>query len=155
MEAAKEVEEVPLPAAPVRRQSLKAVFEENTATASEGIGKRREMPRSTVELTVDHLICAPGIFAEDFELKLRASTAAIEQNIAKAHKNDPVGYQNALARASLYQFNGVNITPGQDEWLWEALGPAGRNLAMVAWQQLVVPSDEAQGKAKGSLKIGG
>src|SRR5690349_2321396 len=145
-------EEVPLPPKPARRQTLRAVFERNTSTAAEGIGKRREMLRATVEVTIDHTICAPGVFDEDFELTLRATTVGIEQTLARAHRNDPTGYQAALVRASLYLFNGAPIGAGEDEVLWEGMGPAGRNLALVAWQSLVMPTDAAMGKAKGSQK---
>lgn len=128
---------------------------ERTTKGLEG-GRRPEVPRRSVTFLVDHSVCAPGVFGEDFELTLLALSPADELAAARESKGDVMSMAQAMARRSLHSLNGEVIDRGRgmDEWLWEHLGSGGRQLttAMFAW--VGTPGEDAMGKAQASLRIG-
>lgn len=128
---------------------------ERTTKGLEG-GRRPEVPRRSVTFLIDHSVCAPGVFDEDFELTLLALSPADELASARESKGDVLCMASAMARRSLYALNGEVIDRGRgmDEWLWENLGSGGRQLttAMFAW--VGTPGEDAMGKAQASLRIG-
>lgn len=143
------------PEKPVRRKGfLKAAFVQAT-TALSGTGGARALPRRTLTFTVDAGTCLPGLFADDFELTLRATTSAEEETIGAACRNAPEKAGKMLARKMLFAVNDEPIEPGQDEWLWEALGPSGRMLVMKKVGELTRPTEDAEGKADQSTQVSG
>lgn len=128
---------------------------ERTTKGLEG-GRRPEVPRRSVTFTIDHSVCAPGVFGEDFEVTLLALSPADELAAARESKGDVMTMATSMARRSLHSVNGETIDRGRgmDEWLWENLGSGGRQLvtAMFAW--VGTPGEDAMGKAQASLRIG-
>lgn len=140
-------------AAPVRRKGfLKAAFERGTS-AFDG-GGPRELPRAKLSFVVDHTACLPGVFDEDFEITLRTTSTAEEEAIGAACRSAPEKAGKLMAIRMLWRVNGEPIETGQDEWLWEMLGPSGRMLVMAKVAELTRPGDAAQGKAHETTSIG-
>lgn len=144
------------PEKPVRKRGfLKAAYLAST-TAAEGVSNLRpKLPRRALTFTVDAASCSPGVFAEDFELTLRATTTSEEESVGAQCRDAPERAGKLLAIKMLFAVNGEPIEPGQDEWFWEALGPSGRMLVMQKIQELTRPTEEARGKADGSTQISG
>lgn len=136
----------------VPRESLQAIFERSTAPLSTG-GGPRALPRRTITFVVDHTLCAPGVFAEDFELTLASLTPELELEAVNASGTSAaMGFE--MARRTIVAFNGQALGAGQDEWLWRALDQGGRQLVVVMYAELGTAREEVAGKAKASLRFG-
>jgi hypothetical protein len=112
--------------------------------------------RRTATFLVDHAQCSPGAFFEDFELTIGSLTSALEYQATKASQADQNSLPFHMARLSVIAFNGVKVEPAsaKGEWLWEALGQAGRMIVVSVFGQTCVPADGAVGKAIRSLRLG-
>lgn len=139
---------------PRNARLLLDVFE-RTTRALDG-GRRPEVPRRSVTFLVDHSVCAPGVFPEDFELTLLALSPADELAAARESKGDVLTMATGMARRSLHAVNGqlIDRGVGMDEWLWENLGSGGRQLATAMFAWIGTPGEDAMGKAQASLRIG-
>lgn len=136
-----------------RKGALAAAYRQGTSGLGEGGPKG--LPRRTITFTVDHTICAPGAFDEDFDLTLRGTTTADEEAVGAATREAPEKLGRLMALKMLVAFNNEPIEVGQDEWLWEALGPAGRLLVMQHVSMLTKVPESALGKAAASVTFGG
>jgi hypothetical protein len=132
---------------------LKRAFERSTSSIADG--KRKTIPHRRLTFRVDHTICEPDVFDDDFELTVESLTAAAELEASRAAKGDPVTMAVMMARRSVFALNGVPIdrSRGEDEWLWNVLGTAGRNLVMSMFVHVGTPGEAAMGKAAGTLRI--
>lgn len=136
---------------PVRRAGvLRDTFNRYSSSGSGGPGK--EIPRRFATFTVDHTVCAVGVFAEDFELTLISLTPELELRAASNAKADPIALAFWLARLSMHSFNGEPIGPGVDDWLWDALDYGGRQLVVSLFAAFNGTKDAA-GKATSTLRV--
>lgn len=133
------------------RQRLKDVFGRNTSAL--GAGGARSVPRRKLAFVVDHTVCAPGVFDEDFELGLVSLSPDQELAAARESKGDAATMAMMMARKSLATFNGAPIEPGEDEWLWQALDAPGRQLVMAMFVNIGTPGEAVLGKAIKSLIV--
>lgn len=140
---------------PRRKGALAEAYRAGTQSLGVGGEGPRPLPRSTIEFDVDHTICLPGSFGEDFSLTLQGTTTAEEEAVGAASRDAPEKVGRLMALKMLCRFNGELIEPGQDEWLWEHLGPRGRLLVMTHVGLLSRVPEDALGKAAASVKIGG
>lgn len=119
------------------------------------ISDYRGMPRRMATFTVDHTMCLPGVFDQDFELTIATLTAAIETAGLNQSKGDPVTMGMSFAKLSIVALDGEPVTPdqGKDDWLWEVLGPAGRQLVTVMYAQIGSADADAIKKAQQTLRL--
>jgi len=134
-------------------------------------GPTFELPRTVVTFEVDPETCHPGAFRESFKLTLQSVTPAIEsQAEARAMRALGVGKSGAavdptamlirtqreLAFLSVTAFNGEKLGDAEREMLWGLLGEGGRMLVMKMFSENLQThlSDDAAGKAQGSLEVG-
>lgn len=143
--------------APTLDPSLFAQVQDRmSARASAGGGPGSvKLPRRYASFVVDHTVCVPGTFSEDFELTLCSVTARQEIEAARNAGGEGVGAVFELARMSLHAINGTALIrgKGEQETLWEWLGSGGRNLVALFMAELTGSSKEVQGKAKASLRF--
>jgi len=115
------------------------------------------MPRRQVTFTLDHTVCAPGVFDGDFDLTIGGLTSAMELEAAGKAKGEIASLAFHYARLSLMAVNGVELDQSehQQDWLWEALGTGGRQLVAGMFAQHAMPDGEAQGKASRTVRVTG
>lgn len=113
------------------------------------------IPRRQVTFLVDASVCAPGIFDEDFELTISSLTSAMELEAAQRAKGEIASLAFHYARLSLLAVNGRQLDTAnmEGDWLWEALGTAGRQLVAGMFAQFAMPDGDAQGKAVRTLRV--
>lgn len=138
---------------PRNARLLAQAFERSTKPL--GSGAKPDVPRRTVTFEVDHTVCAPGVFDEDFELTLSALTPGEELAAARACRGDVTSMAMTMARNSVTHVNGTPIdrSVGQDEWLWNVLGSGGRQLVVAMFAFVGVPGEDAMGKAQATLRV--
>jgi hypothetical protein len=134
--------------------ALDRAFEAWTVKSGKGRGAGKKLPRRTLSFLVDAETCAPGVFEADFRLELRGLTSAVELQCAQKSGGDPAKLAYLLAFESVFSFNGRPLGVTHREWLWEALGSAGRNLVVGQFGTVGTPADEALKKASETLRVG-
>lgn len=112
----------------------------------------RPLPQQHVTFTMAASGCVPGVFAEDFDITLRAITPALELEAMRAANGEMMAMAFEMARRSIVAFNGAPVPAGMDEWLWVALGTGGRQIVTGMFARLT-GSEEAQGKALATLRV--
>ena len=119
-------------------------------------GPGKGMPRRTLTFTMDHTVCVPGIFDEDFEITLGALTPRLELDASKQSKGDPTTMAFVMAKLSIMEVNGEPVSGGrgQSEFLWEALDQGGRQILVAMFSKIGAPDEDALGKAEGSVTLG-
>lgn len=123
------------------------------AFAGTSLATARPLPRRRVSFFVDHTVCAPGVFAEDFELTLASLTPADELRAIAEAKGDSISMAFTMARHAMEAVNGSPIPPGVDEWLWSALDVGGRQLVTGMFAELTGTASGAAGKARRTLRV--
>lgn len=115
----------------------------------QGIMRRR------LSFVVDHELCEPGTFGEDFELTITSLSSAQEMAAAREADGDPMSMAFGLAQRSICSINGRALSRGKGEveMLWEWLGSPGRNLVATMFTDLAAPSKGAAKKAQDSLRV--
>jgi len=105
---------------------------------------------------MDHTVCVPGIFDEDFEITLGALTPRLELDASKQSKGDPTTMAFVMAKLSIMEVNGEPVSGGrgQSEFLWEALDQGGRQILVAMFSKIGAPDEDALGKAEGSVTLG-
>lgn len=119
-------------------------------------GAGKGMPRRTLTFTMDHTVCVPGIFEEDFEITVGALTPRLELEASKQAKGDPTTMAFLMAKLSVMQVNGDTVSAGrgQLEFLWEALDQGGRQIVVAMFSKIGAPDEDALGKAEESVTLG-
>lgn len=127
------------------------------STAALGSSGPRALPRTELTFTMDHTLCAPNIFEEDFEITLRSTTTAEEESVGADAKGAQHRAGKLLALKMIHAVNGHPLDRGigQDEWFWEALGQTGRNILVKMIEGMVAPGEDAMGKVLASRRLGG
>lgn len=132
--------------------ALEAAFQRFTTPLSSG-QMPTPMPRGRITFEVNPEDCLPDVFAEPFTLTMATLTSGQEVDAARQANADPVVLGMAMARASLEKFNGMTLDPIKREFLWEALGQAGRQLAMAMFAKIGTPADGVAGKVSRAIRI--
>lgn len=160
-----QVEKHELPAekpAPAPRDPalLQRVFDRTTIAGPNAMkGGGDLIPLKTVTFDVDGSECAPGMFVDEaggyitFSLTLTALTSVQEVKCTKGCQ-DPAEAVQRTAKASLKLLNDAPIIGDQLDFLWEALGPGGRQLCLVMYQDVGAVSPAGMGKAQASSIVG-
>lgn len=132
--------------------ALKKAYQKAT---SENGGKRTGLPRKRITFTVEAEACAPGVFDEDFEVTVQSLSAGEEMLAAKAARGDATVMAFEMAKLAIVEVDGepLDRASGEDEFLWEALDQAGRQLVVGMFTRVGTPDDDAAGKAEASLKV--
>ncbi len=133
-------------------RTLQLVFDKATRTgpdAMSGVGGEI-IPRRRIDFVIDVSELAPGIFTEDIKITLAALSSAMELKAVNGI-TDPGGAGWMTAKASLELLNGAPIPEGdQMDFVWEALGPGGRQLVMTMYQEIGALTPVGMGKAQAS-----
>lgn len=126
------------------------------STAALGTSGPRALPRAELTFTMDHTLCAPGVFDEDFEVTLRSTSTADEESIGADAKGAPHRAGKLLALRMMQAVNGVALdrSSAQDEWFWECLGQTGRNVLIKMIEGMVAPGEDVMGKVLASRRLG-
>jgi len=123
------------------------------AFAGSSLAAARPLPRRRVSFFVDHTVCAPGVFAEDFEITLASLTPSDELRAIAEAKGDSISMAFTMARHSMEAINGSPIPPGVDDWLWGALDVGGRQIITGMFAELTGTAAGAAGKARRTLRV--
>lgn len=136
-----------------KKKTLSEAFERSTKPLSDG--RKPEVPRREITFTMDHTLCAPGTFEEDFEVTLRALTSGEELAAARTSKGDVTVMALEMAKRSVYAVDGEPLDRGrgQDEWFWSVIGSGGRQLVTALFAHVGTPGEAALGKAMASIKV--
>lgn len=118
-------------------------------------GGMKGLMRRRLSFVVDHEMCEPGTFGEDFEVTITGLSSGQEMAAARAAGGDAMVMAFELAQRSLCEINSRPLSrgKGEQETLWEWLGSGGRNLVATMFTDLATPSKEARGKAEASLRV--
>ncbi len=114
-------------------------------------GGASPIPLRKVSFMVDGAQCAEGVFVSAngdyllFELTLQALSSAGEINALREVKSGPEA-PHVMCKYALHAINGNVLDPEQRNFVWEALGMGGRQIALLAFQQIGAASDAALGK---------
>ena len=152
---ATEAKEAPGAAAAAMPRRGAQLSEAMGRTGGDSFATMRGMPRRRVTFTMPAEVCAPGIFDEDFDLTLESLTSAQELEGARKARGDSNVLAMIFTRTSIVGFNGtpLNVSEGQLDWLWEAIGGAGRQIVMGVFTQIGTPSADAQKNVMSGLRL--
>jgi hypothetical protein len=127
--------------------------------ALSGKGGQLIKPRE-VTFIFDGMAGAPGIFTDengdylDVELTVRTLSSSEEIEALSSIGTEIGAVPYALAKRSLYAVEGKPLRDEQRPLIWEALGSTGRQLVLMAFQNLGGGASEAaMGKYRSSFSI--
>lgn len=148
----------PQPATPTPISRDHAAFDEVWARMSSRMsagGGPKGIMRRRLSFIVDHELCEPGTFGEDFELTIMSLSSGQEMAAAREAGGDPMTMAFELAQRSICEINGRPLSRGKGEveMLWEWIGSPGRNLVATMFTDLAAPSKDASKKAQDSLRV--
>jgi hypothetical protein len=148
------------PKTPIDPTLLQRVFDRTTISGAGALSGTREIvPRKRITFPVSGEDCAPGMFVDatgaplEFEITLAALSAAQEIKATRGVL-DPTEAVQLMARSSIEKLNGAPVVGEQVEFLWEALGPGGRQLVIVMYQEVGSLSPANLGKARSNFVLG-
>ncbi len=155
-EAVKKAVEVPARSV----DAFAEAFQQFTKAASGG-GEAQAMPRRYARFVVDHTVCAPGVFTEDFAVTIASLTSGAELAATREAQADPIALAFAYAKHAITKAGPADgdgssdrrLSSAEAEWLWEALGQSGRQLVVSMFASVLSAGDEAAGKARTSLRV--
>lgn len=134
---------------------LERIFEIRTQTGPEAMSGGEPIPKTECTFIMDHTVCEPGVFPQDFKITLRGLSSGQEISATKDHGNDALEVGIMLAKASLYALNGRPIKESDHrDFLWEAIGSGGRQIVQAMYAQFGMAPASALGKAMASTTIG-
>ena len=138
---------------------LERAFEKTTVQGPGALsGGGDIIPRKRITFDVDGADCAPGVFVGGdgdpltFQLTLATLTSAQEIKATRG-VTDPAEAVQLTAMASLEQLNGAPVLGDRVAWLWEVLGPGGRQLVLTMYGEIGAISPAGMGKAQSSCII--
>jgi len=111
--------------------------------------------RRYITFDVDGAECAPDVFVDEgggyvmFTLTLATLTAGEEVNVTR-EVVDPGEAAFKTVQASICRLNGAPVVGDESDFVWEALGPKGRQLAVAMYQEIGSLSSAMMGKALAS-----
>lgn len=128
---------------------LQRVFDRATKTGAGALNPHGEViPRKRITFEVRADDCSPGLFeaGTSFKITLAALSSSVEVKALRGCQ-DPTEIVYMMARASIDKLNGAPVVGDQLDFLWEALGPAVRQLVVAMYQQIGSVSPVGLGKA--------
>ena len=137
---------------------LAQIMERRTVSGAGAFGGGEIVPRRRVTFDVDGAECCPGVFVDGegrpvtFKLTLVSLTSAEEIKVTQGVM-DPAQAVFATAKASIEALNGTRVQGDKLDFLWEALGPGGRQIVVTLYQQVGACSPAGMGKALASCLI--
>lgn len=111
-----------------------------------------------VSFVFDGSLGAPGIFCDDLgnyldvEIWCR-SLSTVDELEALQGVSSEIAAPYALAKKGLFAIEGTPIHPEMVDFIWEAIGPVGRQLVIMASQTLGNVSQSALGKYRSSFTV--
>lgn len=127
-------------------------------TGAEAIKASQLIKRRTVSFIFDGSAGAPGIFMDaegnylDVELWCQSLSTTDELDALEG-VTQQIAAPYALAKHCLFAVEGKPIPPDMKEFIWEAIGPVGRQLCIMAMQSLGNVSESAMGKYQSSFTV--
>ena len=109
------------------------------------------VPRRMITFELDGVECEPGVFVNaagdyvTFKITIRSLSSAQEVSALRGAR-DAAMAPMLLAAASLYKINDRVLSENERTFFWECLGSPGRQICMVAFQQMGAASTGALGK---------
>ena len=129
---------------------LENTFNRLTKQGPEALGPGGDLiPRKRITFEVDGAECAPGVFEGTFQITLASLTADQEISISRG-VTDPAEVVQLTVKHSIERMNGAPVVGDQLNFLWEALGPGGRHLVSIMFQEIGSLNPAALGKAQAS-----
>lgn len=118
-------------------------------STSDETGRQPALRRRRMRFLVDHRICDPGGFDEDFHLVIESPSTEVELQAMKKHPMNPAAIPFEMARLCILSCDGdlVRDSDLSRDVLWEALGPLGRALVTKKWNELGGGGAEAEADA--------
>ena len=149
-----------------KKQEQEKPSEPSSPTFSEGLMQRvfdanvgknappqgETVPRRELTFVVDHKLCAPNTFPEDFKLTLHSLLHSEEMDATRGKATDALSVGMLYAQRSLCSVNGKKLDGFERDWLWEVLGGGGRQIVVGIYSQLGMATEEALGKARMTLE---
>lgn len=133
------------------------VFDRMTKTGPAALRPGQEvLPRRVRRFILDGACCLPDVFIDengnylDFEVTMRSLSSA-EEIAALDGITNPSQAPFMLARASFHAINGQPLSVERKEWFWEAFGMGGRQICLMAFQQVGSASGVALGKFQSTV----
>lgn len=132
-------------------RALQLAFDKTTRTGPDAMspGAGDIIPRRRLDFVIVLDELAPGVFTEDIKITLAALSSAMELK-AVSGITDPAAAGVLTSKASLELLNGAPIPPDQLDFVWEALGPGGRQIVMTMYQEIGALTPVGMGKAQAS-----
>lgn len=108
--------------------------------------------------SMDSSTCMPGVFdgpnGEETTFKLSVVALTHQEEIEATRSiKAPTDLPFAMAKKSLYEFNGVKLSDKKRNFLFEAIGPRGRSIVLAAYAEVNAPGDEALGKLQSEWEV--
>lgn len=119
--------------------------------SAEALAGGEVIKRRKISFEIDGVDCEEGIFVNPdgdyvtFKITLRGLSSG-EEIKAITGIRDGAQMPFMMSKASLYALNDKALSEADRDFLWEALGSAGRQLVHIAFQGLGAASDAALGK---------
>jgi hypothetical protein len=153
-----------IPQQPAATEDLSAdfadrVFERVTTTGAAALtGKGELIKRRRVSFMLDGASCSPDVYCDedgnylDFRVTVQSLNSREEVEAIQG-VTDAGQVPFMLAKASLCRINGKPIAADRKDFHWEAFGQGGRQLVLLAFQQVGSASGIALGKFQASISV--
>lgn len=138
---------------------LQKVYERMTREGASALSNGKPLfKRREVTFTIDGAACLPEVFVNelgeyvDVTITMHSLTSTEEINAMAGAIQSPETIPYSLAKNALHALNGTPIKDSnQRDFLWEALGPGGRSVCMLAFNEVASASQAVLGKYQASL----
>lgn len=138
--------------------SLGAIMESRLPKDGKALKQGPIFDREEITFRMSSDTCSPGIFSGssgeivEFKLTVVALTHQEEVEATRSVKA-PTDLPFALAKKALYKFNGELLDDNKRSFLFEAIGPKGRQVALAAYGEVNSAGDEAMGKLHSEWEV--
>lgn len=145
--------------------AFRSIFDQATTRGAGAIGGKSVVRRREITFVIDGgvgMLRADGapVFSDedgnvlDVRIRMRSLTSAEERGVIKKVAGNPGSAPFELAKAALFSACGEKLDDAKKEWLWEVLGPGGRNLCVIAYNMIGGASATVMGKYQASISLG-
>lgn len=132
-------------------RALQLAFDKMTRTGQEAMSQAGGdiIPRRRLDFIIILDELSPDVFTEDIKITLMALSSAGELKAVDG-VTDAAAAGVLTSKASLELLNDAPIPLDQLDFVWEALGPGGRQIVMTMYQQIGALTPVGLGKAQAS-----